>query len=438
MAITAVQNADGTFTLSGRSYQVTKGKNAALKPFGKQVHDYGQVLRLLPEANQMQSLSQHIGNSRFVRNHYLNDRIEYYQTYHKILTVSAYKKEWLPKLKEEFTFLKGTDKFALETALEKVDDAYKRFFNGQADFPNFMSKNKPQGNKYTTKQTNDNIRLLIGEDGLPYIQLPVIGKVRFVMPKGATFTSLCPPGTRILKATVSKSGAGYYEVSLGMETVIDEIDPLKSINACDIFGMDLGLHDFCILSDGESVQKIENPRWIRLHEKRLRRLQKAMSRKQYDPKTHTGSKNREKARQKVAREQKKIANQRKDYQHKRSREIADRCSAVICEDLNVKGMMKNRHLAKAVASVGWYGFLMKVKYKMEQAGRYFIQVSRWFASSQTCHACGYQNPDVKDLKVREWDCPECGIHNDRDGNAAMSVRLEGIRLLKEKGIVVIS
>lgn len=131
---------------------------------------------------------------------------------------------------------------------------------------------------------------------------------------------------------------------------------------------DMGLKNFAVIGDKESFLKIRNPRWIRVHERRLRRFQKALSRKQYDCKTHTGSKNWYKAKKKVAKERRKTANQRKDFQHKLSRCIADSCKIFVCEDLNIKGMMKNRHLSKTVASVGWYGFFQKVKYKLERTG----------------------------------------------------------------------
>ena len=198
---------------------------------------------------------------------------------------------------------------------------------------------------------------------------------------------LCPSGTVIRKATVIRQG-NRYEVSLGMETIIDEIHPVEEVSVSEILSADMGMKDFAVLGDSNGFLKIRNPRWIRVHEKRLRRFQKALSRKQYDRKTHTGSKNWYKAKAKVAKEQRRTADQRKDFQHKLSRCIADSCKVFVCEDLNIKGMVKNRHLSKAVASVGWYSFFQKVKYKLERGGGRFLQVSRWFPSSQTCGCCG--------------------------------------------------
>ena len=260
-------------------------------------------------------------------------------------------------------------------------------------------------------------------------------RVGIVLPAGKTFSGLCPSGTSIKKATINRQGDNY-EVSLGMETVIDQIHPVEEVSVSDILSADMGLKDFAVLGDKEGFLKIRNPRWIKIHERRLRRFQKALSRKQYDRKTHTGSKNWYKAKKKVTKEQRKTADQRKDFQHKLSRCIADSCRVFVCEDLNIKGMMKNRHLSKAVASVGWYGFFQKVKYKLERTGGRFLQVSRWFPSSQTCSCCGYKNIDVRNLTVREWTCPECGSCHDRDGNAQQMILKEGIRLLKEMDVKV--
>ena len=368
MAITAEQLPDGTFRFHGRANDITIQKNKALEPFGKQVLNYGQVLRLLPTPEQAQDLNQQIGNARFVRNRYLEERIRLYQEKKLSLGVETFKKEYLPKLKEENPFLRRSDKFALEAALQSVDSAYRNFFSGRSGFTKKASRFKPNGNRYTTKHTNNNLSLALDKDGLPCIKLPKVGKVRIVLPAGKTFSGLCPSGTSIKKATINRQGDNY-EVSLGMETVIDQIHPVE-------------------------------------------------------------------AKKKVTKEQRKTADQRKDFQHKLSRCIADSCRVFVCEDLNIKGMMKNRHLSKAVASVGWYGFFQKVKYKLERTGGRFLQVSRWFPSSQTCSCCGYKNIDVRNLTVREWTCPECGSCHDRDGNAQQMILKEGIRLLKEMDVKV--
>lgn len=437
MAIQLKAEKDRTFTFYGRSLQPVKEKNALLLPYGKQMHYYGQVLRLYPSEEQKTKLNLQIGNARFVRNQYLNQRIQAYQAVKKTLYASEYKKNILPVLKEEYPFLKQSDKFALENALLAVEDAFKNFYKKRAGFPKFASFRKPNGKKYTTNYTNGNIDLVM-EKGSPCVKLPKVGKVPFTVPKGFTMETLIPQNSAIKKTTITKQTDDIYEISLLIETIVDIASCVEEVHIKDIVFIDLGLSFFGIIGNYEHYEKIENPRWIKLHERRLRRLQQSLSRKQYDRKTHTGSRNWEKVRKKIAKEQKKTANQRKDFHHKLSTKIAKQCEAFICEDLNVKGMVKNRHLSKAIASVGWSSFLTMLQYKLERAGKRFYKVSRWFASSQLCHVCGYQNPETKDLSVRTWECPVCHTIHDRDCNAQLNILEEGIKFLKEDGVTVIA
>ena len=435
--VTVEQKPDGTFQFHGGKggFQITEQKNKALEPYGKRIWNYGIVLEVLPET-KASALNQQIGNARFVRNNYLSTRIAYYKEQKQTLSVAQYKKDYLPELKKQHEFLQLSDKFSLENACRNVDDAYKRFFEGKGGFPRYASSRKPNGNSYTTNYTTHNIELVM-KDGLPYLKLPKIGYLRFVLPKGKRMEDILPAGAVIKAATVSRIDKNSrYQVSLRIETVIDKPIFPAVIHAADILSVDLGLKVFGVFGNLESSESIQNPRWIKIHARRLRRFQQALSRKQYDKKTHTGSKNWEKARLRVAKEQRKTANQRKDFHHKLSRVIADSCSAFICEDLAVKNMMKNRHLSKSIASIGWSSFLTMVQYKMERAGKYFRKISRWMPSSQRCHQCGYINKDVKDLTVRKWICPKCKTLHDRDENAQKNICMEGIRLLTADGILV--
>ena len=254
--------------------------------------------------------------------------------------------------------------------------------------------------------------------------------MRFILPKGASIESFTRPGLHILKATVKKTGE-RYTISAGFETVIDKIKPINSVSVREVIGIDVGLKDFCHYGTTDEKVSVPNPRWIKLHEKRLKRFQRSLSRKQYDKKKHKGSKNYYKALKKVQAEQKKTADQRKDFQHKLSRKIADSCIIAVCEDLNIRGMMKNRHLSKAIASVGWGRFITYLSYKLERKGGCVVKAGRFFPSSQTCHICGYKNTDVKDLSVRKWKCPVCGTLHDRDDNAVDNLIKEGIRIFEE-------
>ena len=435
--VTAEQQADGTFEFHGGKggFNIIKQKNKALEPYGKCIHNYGVLLELIP-GDKQSAINQQIGNARVVHNDYLSKREEYYKETKKALTVSQYKKEYLPALKKEKEYLNDTDKFVYENACRNVDDAYNRFFKGLSGFPKYVSRTKPNGNSFTTNFTNNNIELKM-IDGIPYVKLPKVGCVRFILPKGKILTDIQPHGVSIKAATVSRELNGSYRIALRMESVIDKPVFLTVINAREIISVDLGLKEFGVFGNLEEPIPVPNPRWIQVHTKRLRRFQQSLSRKQYDHKTHTGSKNWEKARAKVAKEQRKIADQRRDFHHKLSRAITDNCVAFICEDLAVKNMMKNRHLSKSIASVGWSQFLTMVQYKMERAGKYFRKISRWYQSSQTCGCCGYKNTDVKDLGVRKWKCPKCGTWHDRDINAQQNIYKIGAKILQDEGIQIV-
>ena len=435
--VTAEQQADGTFEFHGGKggFNIIKQKNKALEPYGKCIHNYGVLLELIP-GDKQSAINQQIGNARVVHNDYLSKREEYYKETKKTLTVLQYKKEYLPALKKEKEYLNDTDKFVYENACRNVDDAYNRFFKGLSGFPKYVSRTKPNGNSFTTNFTNNNIELKM-IDGIPYVKLPKVGCVRFILPKGKILTDIQPHGVSIKAATVSMELNGSYRIALRMESVIDKPVFLTVINAREIISVDLGLKEFGVFGNLEEPIPVPNPRWIQVHTKRLRRFQQSLSRKQYDHKTHTGSKNWEKARAKVAKEQRKIADQRRDFHHKLSRAITDNCVAFICEDLAVKNMMKNRHLSKSIASVGWSQFLTMVQYKMERAGKYFRKISRWYPSSQTCGCCGYKNTDVKDLGVRKWICPKCGTWHDRDINAQQNIYKIGAKILQDEGIQIV-
>ena len=435
--VTAEQQADGTFEFHGGKggFNIIKQKNKALEPYGKCIHNYGVLLELIP-GDKQSAINQQIGNARVVHNDYLSKREEYYKETKKALTVSQYKKEYLPALKKEKEYLNNTDKFVYENACRNVDDAYNRFFNGLSGFPKYASKTKSNGNSFTTNFTNNNLELKM-IDGIPYVKLPKVGCVRFILPKGKILTDIQPHGVTIKAATVSMEPDGSYRIALRMESVIDKPVFPTVINAREIISVDLGLKEFGVFGNLEESIPVPNPRWIQVHEKRLRRFQQSLSRKQYDHKTHTGSNNWEKTRAKIAKEQRKIADQRRDFHHKLSRAITDNCVAFICEDLAVKNMMKSRHLSKSIASVGWSQFLTMVQYKMERAGKYFRKISRWYPSSQTCGCCGYKNTDVKDLGVRKWICPKCGTWHDRDINAQQNIYKIGAKMLRDEGIQII-
>ena len=228
---------------------------------------------------------------------------------------------------------------------------------------------------------------------------------------------------KIKTTTISKTKSGKYYVSFQVDDGMDT--PLtKTISRDRVLGVDVGLKSYISTSDGTKIDGLQP---LRESETRLKVLQRRMDRKQ------KGSKNRDKARIKVARIHEKIANKRVDFQHKLSRQLVDDHDAIVLESLNIKGMVKNHHLAKSISDAGWSEFMRQIKYKADWAGKTVIEISQWEPSSKTCHSCGYKLDELT-LDVREWTCPRCGTAHDRDINAAINIKALGIEQLNTEGI----
>lgn len=338
--------------------------------------------------------SKTFGCVRFVYNKMLADRIKSYQELQDKLDKSV-KYPTPAQYKAEFPFLKEVDSLALANAQMNLTKAYANFFRDKSvGFPKFKSK-KDNHRSYTTNNQKGTVYIESG-----YIKLPKL-KTLVRIKQHRQFFGL------IKSTTVSQAPTGKYFVSILVE---ENVQLFPKVDAK--VGIDVGLKDFAILSNGK---KYENPKWLRKAERRLALLQRSLSRKR------KGSNNRNKVRLQVARLHEKIANQRNDFLHKISNEITNENQVIVIEDLKVKNMQKNHKLAKAISEVSWAKFREHLDYKAIWKGRDLIVAPKNYASSQLCSYCGYKNKEVMNLSLREWTCPECNSHHDRDVNASINL-----------------
>lgn len=360
--------------------------------------------RLYPNVEQQQSLARQFGTCRFVFNHFLRQRMDFYAA-HK-----GEKKQglnyndtakMLTELKQQpdFEWLKESNSQSLQQALRHLDTAYLNFFENRAEFPKFKCKRNKQS--FTVPQ----FFTLDAAQGR--LTLPKLTPLKIVVHR--------PIEGQMKNVTISRTPSGRYFASIVCEIEI-EPKPKQTVKAT---GLDLGLKSFVVTSDGE---RINPPQHYRQTETKLVKLQRQLSRKQ------KGSKSREKARLKVARLHEKIANQRADFLHQLSRRLVDENQVLYAESLNVKGMVANHALAKSISDAGWGEFLRQLAYKSEWSDGHFVQIDRFAPSSKRHNTCGYLYQDLQ-LDEREWLCPQCGERVDRDHNAAQNVLYFGQQLL---------
>jgi len=367
---------------------------------------------------QKQMLEIHFGHNRFIWNKLLELNNQAYNDYRNGLTDEKtnvnyqYFDKIVTQLKKEYKFLKEASSITYQFTTKQLSKAFKSFFKNTKHFkpPKFKKKQNKQSVGYLNTQSFN-----IDFDNRK-IKVPVIGWIKFEKHQ----KSVDLENYKLKQVNITKTTTGKYYMSLTFEFVGSrDIVIIKESNNKQYLGIDLGVKDFAVLSNGI---KIDNPKFLTKSLKKLRRV----SRKHSHAKK--GSKNRKKRRLELAKIHEKIKNQRMDFIKQTVAKIVkivkdNQLDGIAVENLNVAGMMKNRRLARAIGELGWNRFIEFLEYKLKQARFEFKKIDRFFASSQTCSVCGYKNPEVKNLSVRKWACPQCGTIHDRDINAAINIAL---------------
>ena len=370
---------------------------------GKEFRAYR--FRLYPDRDQETQMTKTFGCCRFLYNHMLEDKIRHYEETGKMLrnTPAGYK--------GEYPWLKEVDSLALANVQRNLEAAYRKFFREPSvGFPRFRSKHHSRAS-YTTNLVNGNIRLSGRR-----LKLPKMDPVRIIVHRDV------PEKGRLKSVTVTREPSGKYYASLLYETDASENQAGVRIREEKVVGMDFAMAGLGVFSDGT---RAAYPMYYRKAERRLALEQRKLSGCQ------KGSRNYEKQKRQVARCHEKIRNQRWDFQNKLSCRLAEEYDAVCVEDLNMKGMSRGLHLGKGVMDNANGRFRRILEEKMVRRGKAFVRIDRFYPSSKRCSCCGRVKKDLK-LSERVYQCP-CGYREDRDVNAAINLRQEGIRILQETG-----
>ena len=365
----------------------------------------GYIFRLYPTQNQIQLIEKSFGCSRYIYNYFLEKNKNYINSYNSI-------KE-LPNLVKENKWLKEVDSCILRTSIFDLEDSFKRYSKNLSEYPKFKSKNKSKLSYRTNNITSAYKGKIYNSISIDLekriIKLPKLKEVKI---KG--YRKLKEIKGRIINATIEKQASKYY-----VSICVEELILISKLIPTKIIGIDLGIKDLVITSDGETI---ENKHIIEKYEKKIKGLNRWLSR------SKVGSKNRYKIKKKLQVVYKKLKNARKYLLHSISNKIIKENDIIVTEKLNIKEMVQNKNLSKKIYDVSWYELIRQLEYKSEWNNKKFYQIEEYYPSSQICSRCGYQEKKIKDLKIRRWECERCTNKNERDINASINIMFEGLKI----------
>ena len=363
---------------------------------------YTYKFRIYPNKEQTSFIDEQLGYNRFVYNFFLERAINLYKI-HNIKFNYYESKKIIPLLKKGFPFLKGCNSQSLQASMKNLDAAFRNFFQHRSKFPNF--KKKISSNSISVPQhfsITDSILLI------PKLKSGI--KIKFHRRVNETVKSIA----------ITRNQSGRHYVNMLVEK---EFCPLPRTNK--VSGIDVGIKSFAAITSGSDAGnpvsvKVENPKYLIKSSDKLKKLNRQFAKKT------KGSKNKVKFRKRLSVLYEKVSNQRKDFQHKLSSKTVNDSQVIVLEDLNIKGMIKNRHLSKSIQDGAWGMFAGQLAYKADWYGREILKVNRFYPSSKRCSKCGYIKKDLN-LSVRKWTCPVCNTEHDRDDNASFNLFLEGFK-----------
>lgn len=364
--------------------------------------------RIFPTKEQEILLNKTFGCCRFVYNRMIEVQKERFEQNQKHLSKFEASSFYTRELKPKYSFLYEVDKYSLNNAIFNLENAYSKFFKKTGNYPQFKSKRSKQS--YTTNRSGNNIRFENGCLVLPKVRAVKIKQHRQI-----------PDNYKLKSVTVSKTGTDKYYASVLFE--YEQDIQSVTIDKDKVLGLDFKTS--CLYADSEGCLADMPKYYKKMQKKRIREQRKLSKKKQ-------NSNNFYKQKAKAAKVEEKVRNQRNDFLHKRSTQIANEYDLVCVEDLSVKDILQSRkykNFHKSVLDCGWYNFTQMLSYKLARRGKKLIKVDKSFPSTQLCSVCGKQNTLLSDDSIRKWDCPVCGTHHNRDINAAINIKNEGLRML---------